>query len=68
MGSVFQVFVRAQKSKAYFKRYQVKFKRRRGIVLHLECLFLYFHMFGSYGFNFSKCLQRERQTIGPGSA
>lgn len=28
---MYQAFVKAQKSKAYFKRYQVKYKRRRGI-------------------------------------
>lgn len=29
--SFLQAFAKAQKTKAYFKRYQVKFKRRRGI-------------------------------------
>jgi len=27
-----KAFVKAQKSRAYFKRYQVKFKRRRGVL------------------------------------
>ncbi|RWW56050.1 hypothetical protein BHE74_00037254, partial [Ensete ventricosum] len=29
MSSIFQAFVKALKTKAYFKRYQVKYKRRR---------------------------------------
>ena len=32
--SVSQAFVKAQKTRAYFKRYQVKFKRRRGERCH----------------------------------
>uniref|UniRef100_A0A2P2MT65 Uncharacterized protein n=1 Tax=Rhizophora mucronata TaxID=61149 RepID=A0A2P2MT65_RHIMU len=40
-------FVKAQKTKAYFKRFQVKFKRRRGIVVvshyHEYAFSLLFH-------------------------
>lgn len=32
MVSIFQAFVKTQKTKAYSKRYQVKYKRRRGSI------------------------------------
>ena len=42
-----QAFVKAQKSKAYFKRFQVKFKRRRGIafVFHDSYFILFCSIF-----------------------
>lgn len=31
-----QPFVKVVKNKAYFKRYQVKFRRRRGVFVNIE--------------------------------
>lgn len=52
---LFQAFVKAQKTKAYFKRFQVKFKRRRGISsvlyvtkLHCFLIFLFFRLFETF--------------------
>ena len=47
-----QVFVKAQKSKAYFKRFQVKFKRRRGMLFQFFWLiFVQLSQFRYDGFN-----------------
>ena len=41
--------MKAQKTKAYFKRFQVKFKRRRGIVIYCIVLGLMIQSSFSFG-------------------
>lgn len=55
-----QGFVKVVKNKAYFKRYQVKFRRRRGEAPCSVVVFLMFEVIFKYLFKRLKCVFPSR--------
>lgn len=69
MHVLLQGFVKVVKNKAYFKRYQVKFRRRRGEPLSCGNIPLNVKDYMLEGLNVQLCsFQRERLTSLPVSA